>query len=105
MGRRTYTVALATICALTACGGGGGSASGTISGSVYGVVQLLELSPVDEAVQVPLDAAIELEFDARMALDSFGDEDTWLRAAGSSTNVPGTFALGHGGRVRFTPAT
>lgn len=89
----------------TACGGGGSTGSagpgGGSSEAVLGAVQLLGHVPADGAVQVALDAAIVLTFDAAMALDSFGDEDTWLRVAGSTTDVAGTFALGANGRVTF----
>lgn len=106
MAQRTKLALLAVGCFLTACGGDGGNDAGFGSSidSTLGIVTLLHHAPATDAVQVPLDAAIELEFDAAMALDSFGDEDTWLRAAGSDTNVPGTFTRGIGGRVRFTPA-
>jgi hypothetical protein len=106
MGRRNT---LAVLCAgiATACGGGssGGAGFGGGADAALGVVQLLHHSPADGAVQIARGIAIDLEFDAVMALDSFADEDTWLRAAGSSTNVAGTFALGSPGRVRFTPRT
>jgi hypothetical protein len=105
MGVRTYGAGLALLATAAACGGGGGGGSGFgASESNYGTVRLLAHAPAVDAVQVSLDATIELEFDAAMALDSFGDEDTWLRLDGSSTNVPGTWSLGNGGRVRFTPA-
>lgn len=89
----------------TGCGGGGGSSnSDSTTGSAFGVVRLLAHEPAADAVQVPLAASIDLEFDAPMALDSFGDEDTWLRVAGTTTNVAGTFDRGGSNRVRFTPA-
>ncbi|MGB3968844.1 MAG: Ig-like domain-containing protein, partial [Planctomycetota bacterium] len=100
----TY-LALVASAAMAACGGSGGSAgSSTTTADAFGVVQLLSHAPADGAVQVALDATIELEFDAPMALESFGDEDTWLRVAGAGSNVPGEFRLGAPGRVRFTPA-
>ena len=106
MGRTNTLAVLATVSIGAACGGGGGSGAGFggSSGDALGVVRLLAHEPAADAVQVELGAAIVLEFDAVMALDSFGDEDTWLRAAGSTTTVAGTFSLGSPGRVRFTPA-
>ncbi|MBL8752936.1 MAG: Ig-like domain-containing protein [Planctomycetes bacterium] len=104
MGVRNYGAALALLALATACGGGGGGGTNFgASESNYGIVHLLAHEPAVDAVQVSLDATIELEFDAAMALDSFGDEDTWLRVDGSTTDVPGTWSLGTGGRVRFTP--
>ncbi len=106
MGARTNGATLALLGILAACGGGGGGGSGFGSSaeSTYGTVRLLAHVPAVDAVQVALDSTIELEFDAPMALDSFGDEDTWLRIAGSDSNVAGAWSLGIAGRVRFTPA-
>lgn len=107
MGRRTNWISLAaTCCLLAACGSGGGGQPGFGGGASaqLGTVALLGHTPAANAVQVALDATILLEFDAAMALESFGDEDTWLRAAGSTTNVAGAFTLGSSGRVLFTPA-
>lgn len=107
--RKTVTlVALATL--LGGCGGGGGGGGGSASSgngseSLIGVVQLLANSPSDGAVEVPVDGSISCEFDAAIARDSLGDPDTWLRVAGTTTNLPGTFELQLGGRrVVFTPA-
>ncbi len=97
---------LATCCLWAACGGGGGGGAG-FGGSAdasLGIVHLLDHSPAADAVQVPLDAVIQLEFDASMALDSFGDEDTWLRVLGTNTNVAGTWTRVGNQRVDFTPA-
>ncbi len=102
---RMATWALAGLAA--ACGGGGatGGAGSGGGGSAAGfsTVALLEHVPADGAVQVALDATLILTFDAPMALDSFGDEETWLRANGSTTAVPGTFARGGNNRVSFRP--
>ncbi len=49
-------------------------------------------------MQIATDARIDLRFDAAMAIDTFGDEETWLRVEGTTTNVPGTFSRGNGGR-------
>ena len=92
-----------------ACGSGGGGSGAGNSGSgssagAFGAVALLGHEPADAAVQVAVDAGIQLEFDAPMALDSFGDADTWLRVAGTTANVAGSFTRGSGGRVRFQPA-
>ncbi len=105
MGGRISLAALAAACLPAACGGGGGSGSGFGYGGsgALGAVQLLAHTPAHEALQVALHATIDLEFDGAMALESFGDEDTWLRVAGTSTNVPGAFARGAGGRVQFAP--
>ncbi|MFO1031994.1 MAG: Ig-like domain-containing protein [Planctomycetota bacterium] len=104
--RRDFGLTLA-LCLAAACGGGGGGGSSFGSGgeTVFGAVQLLEHAPDDGAVQIATDARIDLRFDATMALDTFGDEDTWLRVEGSTTNVPGTFSRGNGGRVSFTPSS
>ena len=107
MRARTNIATWATAVLAAACGGGGttgGAGSGGSSEASFGVVSLLDQVPADGAVQFALDAVIVFEFDAPMALDSFGDEDTWLRAVGSPTSVPGTFALGSSGRVSFQPA-
>ena len=102
---RMATWALAGLAA--ACGGGGatgGAGSGGGSSEAgFSTVELQDHVPADGAVQVALDATLILTFDAPMALDSFGDEETWLRADGSATAVPGTFALGGNNRVSFRP--
>ena len=104
--RRDFGLTLA-LCLAAACGGGGGGGSsfGSAGDTVYGAVQLLEHTPDDGAVQVATDARIDLRFDAAMAIDTFGDEETWLRVEGTTTNVPGTFSRGNGGRVLFTPSS
>ncbi|HEX6810245.1 MAG TPA: Ig-like domain-containing protein [Planctomycetota bacterium] len=94
---------LALALAFAACSQGGSTNPGAASSS-FGVVHLLGHAPAKDAVQVPADSTITLDFDAAMALDSFGDEDTWLRKAGSSQNVPGTFARAGSTRVVFTPS-
>lgn len=105
MRTRGNWAALAIATALAGCGSGGGhSPSDSATSSAYGVVRLLAHSPAADEVQVALSTVIALEFDAPMALDSFGDEDTWLRVLGSTTNVPGQFELAGQGRVRFVPA-
>lgn len=106
MGNETRLAAIALLIGAAACGGGGGggnSGSGNTAGSAFGVVKLISHTPADESVQVALDAVIRLEFDADMALEAFGDEDTWLRAVGSNTNVPLTFTRGSNGRVACQP--
>lgn len=106
MHRRSQRLAVLAMLSATACGGGGGAGSsgnGGTADSAFGVVRLLAQTPADQEVQVAVDAGIQLEFDAPMALDSFGDEDTWLRVLGSTDNVPGTFSRGLAGRVRFQP--
>lgn len=72
---------------------------------MFGAVQLLDHSPADGEVQVALDEPIEVQFDATMALDTLGDDDTWLRVDGSTTNVPGTWSRGAAGRVLFRPTS
>lgn len=105
---RTKNLALATAALLAACGGGGGgtgsSGNGGSAAAAFGAVQLLQHAPADGAVQVAVDAVIRFEFDAPMALDTFGDEDTWLRKVGSTTNVPGSFARPTQRGITFTPA-
>ncbi|MBL8726781.1 MAG: Ig-like domain-containing protein [Planctomycetes bacterium] len=107
MGTRIERLAVLALLATAACGGSGGGASSSGNGNAaetaFGVVQLLSHEPADQAVQVAVDAAITLEFDAPMALESFADEDTWLRVTGTTDNVPGTFSRGGNGRVRFQP--
>lgn len=94
-----------TCVCFAACGGGGGGGSSDGStGTALGAVQLLAHSPADGEVQVPANKVIQLEFDAAMAVESFGDEDTWLRKVGTTENVAGSFARGAGGRVSFTPS-
>ncbi|MBX3461634.1 MAG: Ig-like domain-containing protein [Planctomycetes bacterium] len=106
MGKRMQRAAVLAVLSATACGGGGAGSSGNGNTAevALGIVQLLGHVPADGAVQVAVGAGIQLEFDAPMALDSFGDEETWLRPAGSSTDVAGTFSRGSGGRVLFQPA-
>ncbi|MFT4513075.1 MAG: hypothetical protein ACI89X_000761 [Planctomycetota bacterium] len=106
MGNETRLAAIALLIGAAACGGGGGggsSGSGNTVASAFGVVNLVSHAPEDNAVQVDLDAIINLEFDADMALEAFGDEDTWLRSVGSSTNIPVTFSRGSTGRVTCQP--
>jgi hypothetical protein len=105
MGHRTGFAALAACCWLAACGSGGGGSAGVGGGATaqYGNVQLLAHSPASDAAQVPLDATIDLQFDAAIALDSLGDEDTWLRVEGTTANIAGAWSRTNG-RVRFTPA-
>ncbi|MEZ6038470.1 MAG: Ig-like domain-containing protein [Planctomycetota bacterium] len=90
---------------LAACGsgGGGGAGAGTSANGAFGAVRLIDHVPADQAVQVALDAVITLTFDATMAVESFGDEDTWLRVVGSDENVPCTFSRGGSGRVSCQP--
>lgn len=103
MGTARKSAALALALTAASCGGGGSAGSSGAANSSFGVVHLVDHSPAADAVQVPVDTAITLEFDAAMALDSFADEDTWLRRVGSSQNVPGTFARTGITRVVFTP--
>ena len=106
MGKRNRLAAIALLLSVTACGGGGGSGSadsGNVAGATFGVVNLVSHAPTADAVQVALDAVIVLVFDSDIALESLADEDTWLRAAGSSSNVPVTFTRGATGRVACQP--
>lgn len=98
---------IAVCLCLHACGGGGGGSGNSGTGAAtYGSIALTSHTPVDGAVQVALDARITLRFDAAMVLDCMRDEDTWLRVVGSTTDVPGDYALAEGGRaVVFTPTT
>ncbi|MGE3173083.1 MAG: Ig-like domain-containing protein [Planctomycetota bacterium] len=100
-----YRNGIAAVClGLAACGSGGSSGSSGAGLASYGRIQLLSHDPADTAVQVPLAATIRLRFDAPMVLDCMYDVDTWLRVAGSTTPVPGTFALlDRGQTVTFTP--
>ncbi|MFO1077829.1 MAG: Ig-like domain-containing protein [Planctomycetota bacterium] len=96
--------ALAALAAACSGGGGGGAGSGTTQTARYGLITALAHEPADGTVQVPLAASIVIEFDAAIALDSLGDEDTWLRVAGSTNNVPGRFTANlDQSRVTFTP--
>lgn len=96
--------------AVSGCGGGGGADSGSsnngnASASSFGIIHLLAHSPADGAIDVATNTPIVLEFDSDVVLDSLGDEDTWLRRSGSSTNLAGSFALSSAGRrVTFTPS-
>src|SRR5262245_31624307 len=91
---------LAACLCLHACGSGGaGSGSSGTGTAQYGRIHLLSTEPPDGAVQVALDVQLRLRFDAVMVLDCMSDEDTWLRATGSSTNVAGTFSLQEGGHA------
>ncbi len=102
----TLRAALLAAALLAACGGkGGGGADAGVTETALGTVQLLTHEPHADAVQVALETTILLEFDAPIALETLADEDTWLRIDGSDSNVPGTFAIAAGGRVRFTPAS
>lgn len=106
MGNTTRLAAFGVAVLAAGCGGGGSSAgagSGYNAGAAFGVVELLSHSPADGAVQVALDSYIQLEFDADIALESLADEDTWLRVAGTTTNVPITFTRGSSGRVACQP--
>ena len=106
MGTGTRLAAIGLLLSMAACGSGGdddGTSGSGSAGSMFGVVNLVTHSPGDNAVQVPLDAVFILEFDAGMALETFGDEDTWLRAAGSKANVAITYVLGSNGRVSCQP--
>ncbi|MEC7584061.1 MAG: Ig-like domain-containing protein [Planctomycetota bacterium] len=96
--------AIGALLCLTACGSGkGGSDASTAPSTIYRI-NLLSHEPAADAVQVATDTQITLRFDADMVLDCFQDEDTWLRAANSSTDIPGTFQLAAGGSsVVFTP--
>ena len=106
---RTTMVLLALACVASSCGGSGGhpdagSGSGSTSSATFGIVHLLAHVPAADAVEVPVDTAIVLEFDSAIAIDSLGDEDTWLRRQGTETNLPGSFTLAaNGQRVTFRP--
>lgn len=104
MGRIRQRAGTAVLLLAAACGGGGGADVGNGVSGAFGTVRLLGHEPSADAVQVPLGAVVDLVFDADMALDSFGDADTWLRPAGGAAAVPGAFTRGSNGRVRFTPA-
>jgi len=99
--------ALALAAVASGCGGGGGetsAGSGSAAGLGHGIVRLVAHEPADGAVGVTPSAPIVLEFDAPIALDSLGDEDTWLRVAGGTANLACTVAASQGGRtVAFTP--
>lgn len=106
----TSRAAWALALVLASCGGGGGGGDGpapagpgATNAAAVGVVRLVDHEPADGAVQVEPGAAITLRFDARMAIESFGDPDTWLRAAGGSSPVAGSFELGTLQRVVFRP--
>ncbi len=107
---RSTTLATAGLLLLAAaCGGGGGGAGssgtgGAVNGA-FGVIDLLSHTPADDAVQVATDAGILLEFSSEIARDSLGDEDTWLRVAGSDSNIAGSFSSASNGRVTFTPSS
>jgi hypothetical protein len=103
MGTARKSAALALALTAASCGGGGSTGGASAANSSIGVVHLVDHVPATDAVQVPVNTAITLEFDSAMALDSFGDEDTWLRRVGSSQNVPGTFARTSVTKVAFTP--
>ncbi len=91
----------------SACSGSGGSsADGSTQFAGYGLIELTTHVPADGAVQVAPEAAITLGFDTAVALDSLGDEDTWLRRAGSTANVAGSWAVQDTGKtVVFRPST
>lgn len=105
MGKRiSLAVALLPwLCTACGSGGGGSAGQGSAANAAFGVVRLVDHTPVADAVQVALDATIQLQFDADMALESFGDEDTWLRAVGTTDDVPCTFTRGASGRVACRP--
>lgn len=108
MGIQTrVAAALMLLAAACGSGGGGGSAgsnSGNGANTSFGVVRLLETTPADAAVQVPVDAELTLRFDAAMAVDSFGDVETWLRPLEGTEVVPMSFRAGANGSVICTPA-
>ncbi len=108
MGNRKHHVALAAGLLLAACGGGGGGIgnSGGDSGAaaeLSGTLTLLQQTPEEGAVQVPLDGVFQFRFDAALALESFGDEDTWLRPLAQvqdpAANVAGTWSLATAGQT------
>lgn len=80
---------------LGACGSGSGSGGpgGSGTAQLTGTLQLLESTPPDASLQVALDSTLQFHFDGALALESFQDEDTWLRPAEGGSNVPGTFTL------------
>jgi hypothetical protein len=109
MGKETRIAAIGLLIGVAACGSGNGGSSGGSSGSgntvgsVFSAVNLVTHSPANNAFQVQLNAIIRLEFDTDMVLESFGDEDTWLRQKGSNTNVPVTFTRGSHGCIDCQP--
>ncbi|MFK7739649.1 MAG: Ig-like domain-containing protein [Planctomycetota bacterium] len=102
---RVAAVVLPLLAAACGSGGGGsaGSSSGDGAGATFGTVQLLDYAPADQAVQVPIDASFAFEFDSPMALESFGDEETFLRVTGEDSVIPITFLPGAAGRVACKP--
>ena len=89
---------------LTACGSGKSGSDASTAPPAINRINLLSHEPAADAVQVTADVQITLRFDSSMVLDCFQDEDTWLRAAGSSANISGSFQLAAGGTsVVFTP--
>lgn len=105
----TTRAAWALALVLASCGGGGGGATnapagpGTNESGAVGAVRLVDHEPADGETQVDPGVVITLRFDARMAIESFGDPDTWLRAAGSASPIAGSFELGTLNRVLFRP--
>ncbi|MCA8950585.1 MAG: Ig-like domain-containing protein [Planctomycetes bacterium] len=101
------SIATAAACAalFSACSGSGSSSANEGAAFAgYGLIELVGHLPQDGAVQVPVDTAITLEFDTAVALDSLGDEDTWLRPLGGDTDVAGSYTVGGDGRtVTFRP--
>ena len=89
------------------CGGGGGGVygSGNTANAVFGAVNLIDHTPKDAALQVELGAVIRLIFDSEMVLETFADDDTWLRQADSTTNIPVTFTRGLNGGIDCRPSS
>lgn len=108
MGHRGSGAAAVALACLAACGSGGGGANSGGAASeaqLTGTLQLVDQTPAEGAVQVPLDASFTLRFDGPLALECFQDEETWLRVEGGTSNVAGSFTLAHNGQgVTFRPA-
>lgn len=87
------------------CGGGGGGVygSGNTVNPAFRTVNLLNHTPANAALQVELSAVIKLDFDSEMVLETFADDDTWLRQAGSDTNIPVTYTRGLNGGIDCRP--
>ena len=97
--------ALVGLLAVCSCGLGGesGGAGGSIGGGI-GNLGIIEHSPSDDGLQVPVDTTIEISFDGPVDALSVHEDDISL-TVGPGAPIPGTFTTKQGDTVVvFTPA-
>src|SRR5262245_34141674 len=103
-GTKAIGIAAAALALVPGCGGGGAGGGSSAVAASGGSLAIVEQTPPDEAVQVPLDAEVRLAVDGTVVEASLLDRGTYLETAAGAP-VPGSLRLEDGGRtIVFAPA-